>query len=372
MAILQGLEPSVSEKDEEAKNQRQKHFSIWSKKQFKFFKGTNLVDLKNKLVFFVGKILDLPEYFNSWYKNNVKFLPHAAIVFLLVIVLVSNFTQSAEANSQFVDFSVPTPDEQVAIVASVDDYTPLLPNGAEAVDKYLTAQTDTNGFATSVALVSTQITQRTTPLPDNTAQAVSYTVQSGDSLSRIAMLFNTSSTVLKYYNNLDSADAIKPGITLKIPSQDYAITSAMIAKQAADKAKKLAAAAAKNNTVAVNNSSKVSPTVKYSPGSSVNAYPYGWCTYYVATRRYVPGNWGNARSWLSSARAAGYSTGRTPVVGAIYVSSESSLGHVAYVENVNNDDGTFVISEMNATRGWGRTDSRTIKDIYGKIMGFIY
>ena len=67
-------------------------------------------------------------------------------------------------------------------------------------------------------------------------------------------------------------------------------------------------------------------------------FAYGFCTYYVATRRCVP--WlGNARDWYSAAAAMGYKEGRLPVAGAIVVfrpgvDGVSSLGHVAYVEAV--------------------------------------
>ena len=73
-------------------------------------------------------------------------------------------------------------------------------------------------------------------------------------------------------------------------------------------------------------------------GSCGNHFAYGFCTYYVATRRCVP--WlGNAGSWYIAARQMGYKEGRTPVAGAIVVfwpgvDGVSSEGHVAYVEAV--------------------------------------
>jgi len=73
-------------------------------------------------------------------------------------------------------------------------------------------------------------------------------------------------------------------------------------------------------------------------------FPYGYCTWYVAQRRYVPWS-GNAGTWLYKAKAMGYATGRTPKVGSIMVSSESWWGHVAIVEKVSGS--TITISEMN-------------------------
>jgi surface antigen len=110
--------------------------------------------------------------------------------------------------------------------------------------------------------------------------------------------------------------------------------------------------------------------VQYSgSGPYPNHFSYGFCTYYVATRRFVP--WfGDAGQWWPNARAAGYPEGSTPQVGAIMVTRESAIGHVAYVESVNGN--TFTVSEMNFT-AWNVVDRRTIT-LGGPvpIVGFIY
>jgi surface antigen len=110
--------------------------------------------------------------------------------------------------------------------------------------------------------------------------------------------------------------------------------------------------------------------VKYTgSGPYPNHFSFGYCTFYVASRRYVP--WfGNAIQWWANARAYGYPEGSTPQVGAIMVSSESSLGHVAYVESVSGN--TFVVSEMNFS-GWNVVDRRTITlGVRVPVVGFIY
>lgn len=100
-----------------------------------------------------------------------------------------------------------------------------------------------------------------------------------------------------------------------------------------------------------------------------NHFAYGWCTYYVASRRNVP--WfGNAGTWLTGARKFGFATGNNPQTGAIIVTSESRWGHVGIIESVNGD-GTITISEMNYS-GFGRISSRTISTSYGAIKGYIY
>lgn len=76
-----------------------------------------------------------------------------------------------------------------------------------------------------------------------------------------------------------------------------------------------------------------------------NSYVWGQCTWYVASRRSIPGNWGNAISWYGNARSSGYATGSAPHAGAV---GWERSNHVVYVESVNSD-GTVNISEMN----WG-------------------
>lgn len=110
--------------------------------------------------------------------------------------------------------------------------------------------------------------------------------------------------------------------------------------------------------------------VKYSgSGPFPNHFSFGYCTWYVANKRYAP--WfGNAIEWWPNARAYGYPEGQVPQVGAILVTNESGLGHVAYVESVSGS--TFVVSEMNYS-GWNVVDRRTIT-LGGSvpIVGFIY
>ena len=114
-------------------------------------------------------------------------------------------------------------------------------------------------------------------------------------------------------------------------------------------------------------------------GSCGNHFAYGFCTYYVATRRCVP--WlGNASSWYIAAAQMGYKEGKEPVAGAIVVfwpgvDGVSPEGHVAYVEAVGPAEGipagAFKLSEMNFA-GWNRVDYRVISDTSGDIEGFIY
>ena len=119
---------------------------------------------------------------------------------------------------------------------------------------------------------------------------------------------------------------------------------------------------------AIKSVKNMTPKVKLAtvPG---NHFAYGYCTWYVASERNIP--WfGNAGTWLTGARAYGFTTGSTPQVGEIIVTSESHYGHVGIVESVNGD-GTITILEMNYS-GFARISSRTILTSYRAIKGYIY
>lgn len=113
------------------------------------------------------------------------------------------------------------------------------------------------------------------------------------------------------------------------------------------------------------------------PGNSAG-YAFGYCTWWVSHKRYIPWH-GMAAQWWSLARGYGFAEGSTPRVGAVMVmgygmaGASASSGHVAYVESVN-ANGSFVISEMNwygSGGGFGKVDYRTITSMAG-ILGFIY
>jgi surface antigen len=110
--------------------------------------------------------------------------------------------------------------------------------------------------------------------------------------------------------------------------------------------------------------------------SAGNGFTYGYCTWWVANKRYIPWR-GNAAQWWWNARPFGFAEGSTPRAGAVMVmgvSASSPQGHVAYVESVG-AGGSFVVSEMNwwgvPGGGWGRVDYRTVTSMRG-VLGFIY
>lgn len=168
--------------------------------------------------------------------------------------------------------------------------------------------------------------------------STTYTVQSGDSLSRIANKYGTSVTNLMNANNFSNY-LIYPGQVLKIPSSSSTTNSP--------------------STTAAQSTSYTSPTFNHQ-----NLYTAGQCTWYVFNRRAQAGSpistyWSDAKYWTYNATSDGYLVNHTPTVGAIMQSTAGYYGHVAYVERVN-PDGSILISEMNYTYGPYNTNTRVI------------
>jgi len=106
--------------------------------------------------------------------------------------------------------------------------------------------------------------------------------------------------------------------------------------------------------------------------SGANAYPWGQCTYYVATVYNIPGDWGNADTWFPSAAAEGFVVSSSPTPGAVVVwgsgGGYSEFGHVAVVQSVQS--GTrFTVTEMNFF-GVGIVDTRQVTSL-SDVEGFI-
>lgn len=191
-------------------------------------------------------------------------------------------------------------------------------------------------------------------------EPVEYTVQAGDSLIKIAEKYDIDWTRIWDKNeDLEHPDELAIDDVLTIPFEEEELEERELPEA-------VVISPAPSEDVTTNQSSAPAPatTVQSEPvairGSSTgNAYTAGYCTYYVKSRRNdLPNNLGNANTWVSQASAQGYSTGRTPRVGAVAYQPASSLGHVAYVEAVH-ADGTVTVSEMN-WRGWNTLSQRRV------------
>lgn len=184
-----------------------------------------------------------------------------------------------------------------------------------------------------------------------------YTVKAGDSIEGIASRYKASAKMITDQNNLYGED-IKAGMVIIIPdgSVDEPVSTPTPA------------------TSPTNSRLKIAGTTKGSVPSSIasssgpNRFPWGYCTWWVAHKRYIPWN-GNAWQWYGNAIAYGRPVGKKPVAGAVMVTWESPIGHVAYVESVNGN--SFTVSEMNYV-GYGRVSTRTVTTSSVPLIGFIY
>lgn len=237
-----------------------------------------------------------------------------------------------------------------------------------------------------------------------------YTAQAGDTVEKIAQQFNVSASTIKWANNL-SSDAVEKDKRLVIPPVDgivYIVKDGDTVDTIASKYQ-----ASKDRIVTFNDlelgglaSGKtiiipggvlpdnerpgyVSPrnaarqgaynggystvNAQIARASAGNRYAFGNCTYYAYERRMQLGRpvgsfWGNAATWASYARAAGYRVDNTPEVGAV-MQNGGGYGHVAIVESINGD-GSITISEMNYAGNFNRVTSRTVSA--GTAAGFTF
>ena len=367
MALLQeDFEPPLSEDKQKTKNLSQNSSKIKNHLSNIFSKLASAIFLlgsqTKKVLNFLGKFR--VNFINSAlpiFAVTRKYLPHIAIGFITFVVVVSNFViRYAEGHVN--NYLVVDPGNEINIAKDAEKYTPMLKDAARSVEIAYAAPADE--FAQTTTTVATVYTEREEPLPDNSGSSVYYTVRNGDTLTVLGWKFNVKIATLQYVNDLDTVDLIKPGQQLKIPQSGYEVSSSAIAQRQKEKL-----AAANKSTASKTTTSSKLVTINRAAGSRNNGYPYGYCTYYVATKRSVPSSMGNAKNWLNSARSNGMATGASPEVGAIAVTGESWWGHVAFVEDVS--DGYITISEMNYN-GWGVVNRRTLPANSGVVRGYIY
>jgi len=187
----------------------------------------------------------------------------------------------------------------------------------------------------------------------------SYTVKKGDSIEDIAKKYKAEKDKIIAFNNLPASGDLTEGESILIPGGQKETVEIRPASPVADSSK-----------IAVRGYESFEAVGKKVSGKAGTGhrFPYGYCTWYVAQKKYVPWS-GNAGAWLFNAKSMGYATGRKPQVGAIIVTAESRWGHVGIVEKVSGS--TITISEMNY-RGWARRSTRTIDASNRVIRGFIY
>ncbi len=235
-----------------------------------------------------------------------------------------------------------------------------------------------------------------------------YTIKEGDTVSAIAASYKITVNTILWANDIDNIDQIMPGdkiFILPIAGVKHIVKSgdtldSIAKKYKADKEKIIAfnnlpadGAIQEGEEIVIPGGQKEIPVSAPSAGlyrqyatpyggapsisgwkklegraGAGHRFPYGYCTWYVSQRRYIP--WGgNAGAWIYNAKSMGYYTGKTPRPGAIIVTAESWVGHVGIVVSVSG--GSVTISEMNYNR-WGKVNRRALSTGSRVIKGYIY
>ena len=324
-----------------------------------------------------------------------NYVPYVPIVLIILFISLGYVAQGGVARIMGTQFIVWSEAAVASTIDSMDEYTPLVKGKDTQFYKIVKKELDkpTPALTTGATIyLGPQSTSRLGSESVRTAErqkVIEYKVQNSDTLSGIAAKFGLKIETLKWANDIEDIDNIRPGQVLKIPPVDgvlYTIEEgdtllAVVQYYGGDFDRTLEVnAIADAGTIFVGQKVIIAGgSVNETPapdvadeqyydnygtsgltlpqGSFPNNFPYGWCTWYVASRRYVPWN-GNAGDWYYNAQAMGYATGSQPAVGAVLVTNESWWGHVAIVEAVYGS--TILISEMNGVAGWGVVGSRVV------------
>ena len=228
----------------------------------------------------------------------------------------------------------------------------------------------------------------------------SYVTKEGDTMESIAKKFKISSQTLRWANNTTS-DAVEPNKTLVVPLVDgviYTVKDGDTAQSLAEKYKTSAERVVLYNDIddgaklsigsrivlpggelpenerpgyvaSRSRSSTTRASRSWLTASVGNRYAAGNCTWYAYERRMQLGRpigsfWGNANTWDTSARAAGFVVNKTPAPGAIFQTAAGYYGHVGIVERVEN--GVVYVSDMNYA-GYGIITHRTLNGAGGYL-----
>ena len=228
----------------------------------------------------------------------------------------------------------------------------------------------------------------------------SYVTKEGDTMESIAKKFKISSQTLRWANNTTS-DAVEPNKTLVVPLVDgviYTVKDGDTAQSLAEKYKTSAERVVLYNDIddgaklsigsrivlpggelpenerpgyvaSRSRSSTTRASRSWLTASVGNRYAAGNCTWYAYELRMRLGRpigsfWGNANTWATSARAAGFVVNNTPAPGAIFQTTAGYYGHVGIVERVEN--GVVYVSDMNYA-GYGIITHRTLNGAGGYL-----
>lgn len=210
----------------------------------------------------------------------------------------------------------------------------------------------------------TKLSAEKTTLQSN----INATQQKLDNFNKDKNTFNPSKTLI----NQETPDQLKTKLQsfqaqlTMVDSKINSINKQEAERQAAEQAQKEAQAKQAKED-AINRGETVTGSVTATPVYDGDAYPTGQCTWGAkALAPWAGNNWGNAGSWVQSAQAAGFRTGRKPVPGAliVWVGTSAGYGHVAFVTDVESEN-KIQIQEANYGGSAWQADPRGIGNYRG-------
>lgn len=207
-----------------------------------------------------------------------------------------------------------------------------------------------------------QVSEEQSEVKKVTPKVKKHKVVEGESLDKIARLYDTSWKRLYNKNtDINDPDMIDVGQSITIPSKDEKLKKRTLpevqpgevsaaeqttvsAANTTQQGVAAATTAAPEPTPAATSAPKAQNFV--APSSSGNTYTAGQCTWHVKNLRgsSLPNGLGNANEWYGRAQAMGLATGTQPRVGAAGVRKTGN--HAVYVTAVHGN-GTITVSEMN-------------------------
>jgi surface antigen len=203
--------------------------------------------------------------------------------------------------------------------------------------------TDTIKFANNLTKNDLAVGSTINVLPRD---GIVYTVKDGDTVQSLADKYKADGSLITTYNDLEIS-GLTAGLKIVIPGAELPANErpGYVAPRAA------VSSGSTGGTYITGYSSGFSngSTWFIRKGTpNMGSYAFGNCTAYAFDRRAELGRpigqrWGNAGSWATNARSAGFTVNRTPAAGAVIQDS----GHVAIVEEVL-PNGDLRLSEMNA------------------------
>ncbi len=205
---------------------------------------------------------------------------------------------------------------------------------------------------------------------------ITYTVKEGDTIEKLAERYKADASLIVTYNDLE-LNGLTTGLKIVIPSGVLPETE----RPGYVAPRSYGSSYNTSNYVVGYSAGFGGKTWHIKSGSPMyagNKYAYGNCTVYAYDRRIemgrpVGGMWGNAATWASYARSAGYLVNNTPAVGAV-MQNGGGYGHVAVVERIL-PNGDVEVSEMNASvsgGGFNQVSGRIISASVARQYAYIH